>query len=103
MIIPAHSSHLIQDFLTKHSIVQLHQSPYSPDVASCNFYDNRLLFPFTNKMALLKPAAQPAGENREEDPLSRWKEQERKSARDTHLSRRMLAPEVSAYVLGRRG
>ncbi|KYM79935.1 hypothetical protein ALC53_09640 [Atta colombica] len=24
-------------------------------------YDNRLLFPFTNKMALLKPAAQPAG------------------------------------------
>lgn len=40
---PAHSSHLIQQFLTKLGIVQLCQSvpPYSPDIASCDFW----LFP----------------------------------------------------------
>jgi len=37
----AHSSHLIQEFLTKHSIVQLHQLLYSPDIAPCDFW----LFP----------------------------------------------------------
>ena len=35
---PAHSSNLVQQFLTKHKIVQLRQPPYSPDIASCNFW-----------------------------------------------------------------
>ncbi|EFN86118.1 hypothetical protein EAI_13586, partial [Harpegnathos saltator] len=34
----AHSFHLIQEFLTKHGIVQLRQPPYSPDVAPCDFW-----------------------------------------------------------------
>ena len=34
---PAHSSNLVQQFLSKHKIVQLHQPPYSPDIAPCNF------------------------------------------------------------------
>lgn len=38
---PAHSSHLIQEFLTKHGIVQLRQPLYSPDIAPCDFW----LFP----------------------------------------------------------
>jgi histone-lysine N-methyltransferase SETMAR len=38
---PAHSSHLIQGFLTKHNIPMILQAPYSPDMASCDFW----LFP----------------------------------------------------------
>ena len=34
---PAHSSNLVQQFLAKHKIVQLHQPPYSPDIAACDF------------------------------------------------------------------
>ncbi|XP_026827933.1 protein GVQW3-like [Ooceraea biroi] len=34
----AQSSHLIQDFLTKHGIVQLCQPPSSPDIAPCDFW-----------------------------------------------------------------
>jgi hypothetical protein len=37
----AHSSHLIQSFLAKHSIPVVRQAPYSPDMAPCNFW----LFP----------------------------------------------------------
>jgi hypothetical protein len=38
---PAHSLHLIQTFLAKHSITVVHQAPYSPDMAPCDFW----LFP----------------------------------------------------------
>jgi transposase len=38
---PAHSSHLIQSFVAKHGIPVVHQTPYSPDMAPCNFW----LFP----------------------------------------------------------
>lgn len=38
---PAHSSHLIQQFLAKHGITQVRQAPYSPDLAPCDFW----LFP----------------------------------------------------------
>lgn len=38
---PAHSSHLIQNFLTKHSTPVVRQPPYSPDMAPCDFW----LFP----------------------------------------------------------
>lgn len=38
---PAHSSHLIQYFLAKHGIPVVHQPPYSPDMAPCDFW----LFP----------------------------------------------------------
>jgi hypothetical protein len=38
---PAHSSHLIQTFLAKHSIPVVRQAPYSPDIAPCDFW----LFP----------------------------------------------------------
>jgi transposase len=38
---PAHSSHLIQSFLVKHSIPVVRQAPYSPDMAPCDFW----LFP----------------------------------------------------------
>ena len=31
---PAHSSNLVQQFLTKHKILQLRQPPYSPDIQS---------------------------------------------------------------------
>jgi len=34
---PAHSSHLIQGFLAKHNIPLIHQAPYSPDMAPCDF------------------------------------------------------------------
>jgi hypothetical protein len=34
---PAHSSHLIQTFLAKHSIPVVHQAPYSPNMAPCDF------------------------------------------------------------------
>jgi hypothetical protein len=38
---PAHSSHLIESFLAKHGIPVVHQTPYSPSMASCDFW----LFP----------------------------------------------------------
>jgi hypothetical protein len=34
----AHSSHLIQSFLAKYSIPVVHQAPYSPDMAPCDFW-----------------------------------------------------------------
>jgi hypothetical protein len=37
----ADASHLIQGFLDKHGISQVHQAPYSPDMAPCYFW----LFP----------------------------------------------------------
>ena len=43
----AHSSNLLQQFLVKHKILQLRQPPYSPDIASCDFW----MFPKL-KMAL---------------------------------------------------
>ncbi|GFY30596.1 uncharacterized protein TNCV_3117581 [Trichonephila clavipes] len=38
---PAHTSNLVQQCLSKHSIAQLRQPPYSPDIAPCDFW----LFP----------------------------------------------------------
>jgi hypothetical protein len=38
---PAHSSHVIQGFLTKHNIPLISQAPYPPDTAPWNFW----LFP----------------------------------------------------------
>jgi hypothetical protein len=38
---PAHSSHLVQNFLAKHQIPQVPQPPDSPDMAPCDFF----LFP----------------------------------------------------------
>jgi len=35
---PAHTSHLVQQFLTKHGTAQLQQPPYSPDLAPCDFF-----------------------------------------------------------------
>jgi hypothetical protein len=29
---------MIQDFLAKHGISQVHQAPYSPDMAPCDFW-----------------------------------------------------------------
>jgi len=43
---PAHTSHLVQQFLAKHSTAQLQQPPYSPDLALCDFY----LFPRLTKV-----------------------------------------------------
>ena len=42
---PAHLSNLVQQFLSKHSIALLRQSPYSPDIAHCDFW----LFPKLRK------------------------------------------------------
>ena len=39
--VSTHASHLAQRFLVKHQITQVTQSPYSADLASCNFW----LFP----------------------------------------------------------
>ena len=36
--VPAHASRLLQSFLAKHQITQVTQLPYSPDLASCNFW-----------------------------------------------------------------
>lgn len=38
---PAHSSNLVQQYLSKHGVAQLRQPPYSPDIAPCDFW----LFP----------------------------------------------------------
>ena len=35
---PAHSSNLVQQFLSKHSIASLRQPPYSSDIALCDFW-----------------------------------------------------------------
>jgi len=34
---PAHTSHLVQQFLAKHGTAQLQQLPYSPDFTPCDF------------------------------------------------------------------
>ena len=38
---PAHSSNLVQQFLSKHSIALLRQPPYSPDIVPCDFWPGR--------------------------------------------------------------
>jgi hypothetical protein len=43
---PAHTSHLVQQFLAKHGTAHLQQPPYSPDLASCDFF----LFPRLKKV-----------------------------------------------------
>lgn len=35
---PAHASHFIQNFLAKYGIARVRQSPYSPDMAPCDFW-----------------------------------------------------------------
>ena len=35
---PAHTSHLVQQFLAKYGTAQLQQASYSPDLAPCNFF-----------------------------------------------------------------
>jgi len=35
---PAHSTALVQAFLTKHHITKVCQAPYNPDLAPCNFW-----------------------------------------------------------------
>ena len=35
---PAHTSHLVQQFLAKQGTAQLQQPPYSPDLAPCDFF-----------------------------------------------------------------
>ena len=44
--VPAHTSHLVQQFLAKHGTAQLQQPPYSPDLAPCDFF----LFPKLKKV-----------------------------------------------------
>jgi len=43
---PAHTSHLVQQFLSKHGTAQLQQPPYSPDLAPYDFF----LFPRLKKV-----------------------------------------------------
>ena len=43
---PAHTSHLVHQSLAKHGTAQLQQPPYSPDLASCDFF----LFPRLKKV-----------------------------------------------------
>ena len=43
---PAHTSHLVQQFLAKHGTAQLRQPPYSPDLTPCDFF----LFPRLKKV-----------------------------------------------------
>ena len=43
---PAHTSHLVQQFLAKHGTAQLQQPPYTPDLAPCDFF----LFPRLKKV-----------------------------------------------------
>lgn len=38
---PAHTSHLVRDYLTKNNVNTVPQAPYSPDMAPCDFF----LFP----------------------------------------------------------
>jgi len=44
--VPAHTSHLVQQFLAKHGTAQLQQPPYSPDLALSDFF----LFPRLKKV-----------------------------------------------------
>ena len=44
--VPAHTSHLVQQFLAKHGTAELQQPPYSPDLAPCDFF----LFPRLKKV-----------------------------------------------------
>jgi hypothetical protein len=44
--VPAHTSHLVQQFLAKHGTAQLQQPPYSLDLAPCDFF----LFPRLKKV-----------------------------------------------------
>ena len=44
--VPTHTSHLVQQFLVKHSTAQLQQLLYSPDLAPCDFF----LFPRLKKV-----------------------------------------------------
>ena len=43
---PAHTSHLVQQFLAKYGTAQLRQPPYSPHLAPCDFF----LFPRLKKV-----------------------------------------------------
>jgi len=43
---PAHTSHLVQQFLAKHGTAQFQQPPYSPHLAPCDFF----LFPRIKKV-----------------------------------------------------
>jgi len=43
---PAHTSHLVQQFLAKHGSAQLQQPPYSPDLAPCDFFLFQMLKKF---------------------------------------------------------
>jgi len=43
--VPAHTSHLVQQFLAKHGTTPLQQPPYSPDLTLCNIF----LFPRLKK------------------------------------------------------
>ena len=43
---PAHTSHLVQQFLAKYGTAQLQHQPYSPDLALCDFF----LFPRLKKV-----------------------------------------------------
>ena len=43
---PAHTSHLVQQFMAKHGTAQLQQPPYSPDLAPCDIF----LFPRLKKV-----------------------------------------------------
>ena len=43
---PAHTSHLVQQFLAKHGTAQLQLPPYSPHLAPCDFF----LFPRLKKV-----------------------------------------------------
>jgi len=43
---PAHTSHLVQQFLAKHGTAKLQQPPYSPDLTPCDFF----LFPRLKKV-----------------------------------------------------
>ena len=44
--VSTHASHLAQRFLVKHQITQVTQSPYSPDLAPCDFW----LFPILKSL-----------------------------------------------------
>jgi len=37
-IVPAHNALSVKKFLTKHKITVLEHPPYSPDLASCDFF-----------------------------------------------------------------
>jgi hypothetical protein len=77
---PAHSSHLIQSFLAKHSIPFVHQAPYSPYMAPCDFW----LFPklkrplkgsrFDSREDIVKKELRSLPEEAFQKCLQQWKE-----------------------------